>query len=67
VKRRHYDYYASMPGVDRDRLFRERFDEIDTNHDGVIDHAERAAWHDKQHAFYERSNYRHEADNDARR
>ncbi|HTW53517.1 MAG TPA: hypothetical protein VME45_16620 [Stellaceae bacterium] len=63
----YYDYYASMPGADRDRLFRERFDEIDTNHDGVIDHAERAAWHDKQRAFYERSNYRRESDSDTRR
>jgi hypothetical protein len=63
----YYDYYAAMPTADRDRLFRERFDEIDANHDGVIDHAERAAWHDKQRAFYERSDYRREADNNARR
>lgn len=63
----YYDYYASMPAADRDRLFRARFDEIDANHDGVIDHAERTAWHDKQRAFYERPDYRREADNNARR
>ena len=60
----YYDYFASMPAGDRDRLFRERFDEIDANHDGVIDRAERTAWHDKQRAFYDRSNYRREAAND---
>lgn len=63
----YYDYFASMPAADRDRLFRERFDEIDTNHDGIIDHAERAAWHDKQRAFYDRSDYRREAANDTHR
>ena len=50
----YYDYFAAMPASERDHLFRERFDEIDTNHDGVIDLAERAAWHDKQRAFYDR-------------
>lgn len=61
----YYDSFAAMAPADRDRLFRERFDEIDTNHDGVIDHGERAAWHDKQRAFYDRSDdYRHEAVND---
>ncbi len=63
----YYDYFAAMPAADRDRLFRERFDEIDANHDGVIDRNERAAWHDKQRAFYDRSNFRREAANDARR
>ena len=53
----YYDYFAAMPAADRDRLFRERFNEIDTNHDGVIDHTERAAWHEKQRAFYDRSNF----------
>ena len=51
----YYDSFAMMPPTERDRLFRERFDEIDTNHDGVIDHAERSAWHDKQRAIYDRS------------
>ncbi|HML09592.1 MAG TPA: EF-hand domain-containing protein [Stellaceae bacterium] len=63
----YYDYFAAMPAAERDQRFRERFNEIDTNHDGVIDRNERAAWHDKQRAFYEHSNYRHEVDNAARR
>ena len=64
----YYDYFAAMPAAERDRRFRDRFDEIDTNHDGVIDQAERTAWHDKQRAFYERSNYRREtAANDTHR
>jgi hypothetical protein len=57
----YYDFFASMPAGERDRRFRDRFDEIDTNHDGTIDHNERAAWHDKQRAFYDRPNsYRRE-------
>jgi hypothetical protein len=63
----YYDYFAQMPAAQRDRRFRDRFDEIDTNHDGVIDRAERTAWHDKQRAFYERSSYRNEAANDTHR
>jgi hypothetical protein len=62
----YYDFFASMPAAERDRRFRERFDEIDTNHDGIIDHNERTAWHDKQRAFYDRP-YRHQAANDTRR
>jgi hypothetical protein len=51
-----------MPAAERDRRFRERFDQIDTNHDGIIEPNERAAWHEKQRAFYERSgSYRREA------
>jgi hypothetical protein len=52
----YYDFFASMPVAERDRRFRDRFDEIDTNHDGVIDKVERAAWHEKQRAFYDRPN-----------
>ena len=63
----YYDFFAAMPAAERDRRFRERFDEIDTNHDGVIDRAERTAWHEKQRAFYDRSTYRHEASNDVAR
>jgi hypothetical protein len=48
----YYDWLASLPDAERDRRFRERFDRIDTNHDGQIDAAERAAWRDKQRAFY---------------
>jgi|HubBroStandDraft_1064217.scaffolds.fasta_scaffold319964_2 hypothetical protein len=58
----YYDFFAALPAAERDRRFRERFDQIDTNHDGVIDLTERTAWHEKQRAFYERSgSYRHEA------
>lgn len=52
----YYDFFAAMPAAERDRRFRERFDEIDANHDGVIDHNERAAWHEKQRAFYDHAN-----------
>ena len=54
----YYDFFAAMPAADRDRRFRDRFDQIDANHDGIIDAGERAAWHDKQRAYYDRSNYR---------
>jgi hypothetical protein len=58
----YYDFFAAMAPAERDRRFRERFDQIDANHDGIIDPAERAAWHDKQRAFYDRTNsYRHTA------
>jgi len=64
----YYDFFAAMPAAERDRRFRERFDQIDANHDGIIDTAERTAWHEKQRAFYERTTrYRHEASADARR
>jgi hypothetical protein len=58
----YYDRQAAMPADQRDHMFHARFDMIDTNHDGVIDRAERAVWHDKQQA-----RYRHEASADARR
>src|SRR5262249_1840455 len=48
----YYDWFAGLSETERARRFRERFDQIDANHDGVIDPAERAAWHDKQRAFY---------------
>src|SRR5256885_1335820 len=51
----YYDWFAGLPEADRDRRFRARFDQIDANHDGTIDHAERTAWHDKQSAFYGRN------------
>lgn len=62
----YYDFFAAMPAAERDRRFRERFDEIDANHDGIIDQGERTAWHDKQRAFYDRP-YRREAAADPRR
>ena len=48
----YYDRLAAMPAGERDRLFRARFDQIDTNHDGRIDDAERAAWRAKQRRYY---------------
>ena len=48
------DWMGGLPETDRDRRFRERFDQIDANHDGKIDAGERAAWRQKQRAFYNR-------------
>jgi hypothetical protein len=54
VERRkaYYDQLAAMPAEERDQLYRERFDQIDTNHDGKLDPEERAAWRDKQREYY---------------
>jgi hypothetical protein len=60
----YYDFFAAMPAAERDRRFRDRFDEIDTNHDRIIDRTERAAWHEKQRAFYDHSSYRREVTNE---
>ena len=60
----YYDYFAAMAPAERDRRFRERFDQIDANHDGIIDRGERATWHDKQRAFYDRGGNRREASAD---
>jgi hypothetical protein len=51
-RKAYYDGLAAMPADQRNQLFRARFDQIDTNHDGVLDSAERAAWRDKQRAHY---------------
>jgi hypothetical protein len=51
----YYDWLAGLSQADRDRRFRERFDQIDANHDGKIDLGERAAWRQKQRAFYSRN------------
>jgi len=48
----YYDRQAAMAPDQRDHMFHARFALIDTNHDGVIDRAERAAWHDKQQTRY---------------
>jgi len=50
----YYDWFAGLSDAERDRRFRERFDQMDSNHDGVVDPTERAAWHDKQRAFFGR-------------
>lgn len=52
--KQYYDWLAGLPAAERDRRFRERFDEIDANHDGIIDAAERTAWRERQSAFYRR-------------
>jgi hypothetical protein len=51
----YYDWLAGLAEADRDRRFRERFDRIDSDHDGTIDAAERTTWRDEQRAFYRRS------------
>ena len=51
----YYDWLADLPQADRDRRYRERFDQIDTDHDGTIDPAERAAWRAKRSAYYRRA------------
>ena len=48
----YYDDLAAMPSAERDKLFRARFDQIDTDHDGKLDNAERAAWRAKRRAYY---------------
>jgi hypothetical protein len=51
-RKAYYDRLAAMPTQDRDQLYRERFDQIDTNHDGTLDAEERAAWREKQREYY---------------
>jgi hypothetical protein len=55
-RKAYYDQLAAMPEAERDQLYRERFDQIDSNHDGKLDLQERAAWREKQ-----RENYRQQA------
>jgi hypothetical protein len=50
--RAYYKWLAGLPGAERDRRFRERFDRIDANQDGVLDPAERAVWREQQRAYY---------------
>ncbi len=51
-RKAYCDRLAAMPAAERDRLFHARFDQIDTNHDGMLDNAERAAWREKQREYY---------------
>jgi hypothetical protein len=51
-RKAYYDRLAAMPAGERDAIFRARFDQIDTNHDGAIDAQERAAWREKQRDHY---------------
>ena len=55
-RKAYYDQLAAMPEAERDQLYRQRFDQIDTNHDGKLDAQERAAWRERQ-----RENYRQQA------
>ena len=48
----YYDHLSGLSEAERDRGYRERFDRIDTDHDGTIDRAERTAWRDKRRALY---------------
>jgi hypothetical protein len=50
--RGYYNWLAGLSEAERDRRFRERFERIDANHDGVIDAGERAAWRERQRAYY---------------
>ena len=52
ARKAYYDRLMAMPPAERDRLFRARFDQIDTDHDGAIDAIERAAWREKQRERY---------------
>ena len=51
-RKAYYDQLAALPEAERDAVYRERFDEIDTNHDGTLDLQERAAWREKQRETY---------------
>ncbi len=51
-RKAYYDRLAAMPAEERDQLYRERFDQIDINHDGKLDLEERAAWREKQREYY---------------
>jgi hypothetical protein len=51
-RKAYWDQLAAMPAAQRDQVFRERFDQIDTNHDGQLDPQERAAWREKQREYY---------------
>jgi hypothetical protein len=51
-RKAYYDRLAAMPAGERDAIFRARFDQIDTNHDGTIDAQERAEWREKQSEHY---------------
>ncbi len=62
-RKAYYDRLAAMPVDQRDRLFRARFDQIDANHDGMIDDAERTAWREKQREHYHEMAAEHPATN----
>jgi len=51
-RKAYYDRLAAMPEDQRNQLFHTRFDQIDANHDGMLDDAERQAWREKQREHY---------------
>ena len=51
-RKAYYDQLAAMPAEERDQLFHERFDVIDTNHDGKLDPQERTASREKRRELY---------------
>src|SRR5882762_10000231 len=51
-RKAYYDRLAALPAAERDQLYRERFDQIDANHDGKLDPEERATWREKQREYY---------------
>jgi hypothetical protein len=55
ARKAYYNQLSAMPAAERDRLFRARFNQIDTDHDGTLDAAERAAWRTKQRDRYRQS------------
>jgi hypothetical protein len=61
ARKAYYDRLAAMPEEQRNQLFRARFDQIDTNHDGMLDDAERAAWRKQQHEHLRRLPAAHSA------
>jgi hypothetical protein len=65
-RKAYYDKLAAMPAAERDEFYRERFDQIDINHDGKLDPEERAAWREKQREFYRQQAERSGAANQQR-
>jgi hypothetical protein len=51
-RKAYYDRLPAMPAEERDEIYRDRFDQIDSNHDGKLDPEERAAWREKQREYY---------------
>ena len=51
-RKAYYNRLAAMPAEELDQLYRERFDQIDANHDGKLDPEERSAWREKQREYY---------------
>jgi hypothetical protein len=51
-RKAYYEKLAALPAAERDQLYRERFDQIDANHDGKLDPEERAVWREKQREYY---------------